>query len=229
MLLGARLLSLSFISSCPVRTPILWWMSSPLSRISRILLVIQNSRPSVRSGRELDDVLLLAVLEDEAHEALGHRSLFVGVARFAEGLLDESGVLRLLLGVFVLRLDERVVELPASSVLVLLEEVAQVAHERVELGQTLGDVGVDRELLLHRSKQVSAPLRERELVGLRDVLAGVDAEGGQRVHGDEQRRHDDDEQRRSRVRTFLRFSMASFVSQSEVRLRTTSGSRGTES
>ena len=52
----------------------------------------------MRSGRqELDDVLLLAVLEDEAHEALRDGRLLVGVARLAERLLDEAGVLRLLL------------------------------------------------------------------------------------------------------------------------------------
>ncbi len=83
--------------------------------------------------QELDDVLLLAVLEDEAHEALGDRRLLVGLARLAEGLLDEAGVLRLLLRVLVLRLDERVVELAAARVLVLLQEVPQIADEGVEL------------------------------------------------------------------------------------------------
>jgi len=52
---------------------------------------------------------------------LGHGRLLVRVARFAERLLDEAGVLRLLLRLLVLRLDQRVLELAVPRVLVFLE------------------------------------------------------------------------------------------------------------
>jgi hypothetical protein len=109
--------------------------------------------------QELDDVLLLAVLEHEAHEALRDRRLLVRVTGLAERLLEQSSVLRLLLRVVVFGLDDGVVELAAARVLVFLEQVAQIAHERVELGEAPRDVGVDLERLLHRSEQVSAALR----------------------------------------------------------------------
>ena len=146
-------------------------------------------------GREArDDVLLGPVLEDEPHVALRDGPLLVlRGAGLTHLLLLDAGLLRLLLLVLVLRLDEAVVEVAGARVLVLLKEVAEVAVERVELRQAARDVRVDLHVLLERLYEVTAPLGERVPLGLGRIDALVATERREGVDRHQDARDDEEE------------------------------------
>ena len=152
--LGVRFASVSFSSSSlPVMTPDAMPMFSGFYHddTSRILLVIQNSSPSACISLR-NDGFFTAVLQHQAHVALGEYSK-PGLHRFGsvspKGVSCSPASLAWARSSSGVRLDDGELELAATRALVLLEQIRQVLHEGVELGQTGLHVGIH----LHRAVQ----------------------------------------------------------------------------
>jgi len=140
-----------------------------------------------------DRLFLASVFENETHVPLGDGRLIL--ARFA-GLAErdvlEAGLFGRLPLIFGLGLDDGELELAAPFLLIERQEVGEIAHEGVELGQALRDVGIDVERAFQRRHQTTATQRKGEAFVLGHVHALVHAGEGDEI-GDDDDGGDDDE------------------------------------
>src|SRR5690606_7132243 len=132
-----------------------------------------------------DDALFAPVLEDHTEEPLGDGGAITLGAGLTERLLLNPRLTSALAEFVRVRLDDRVLELAAAVALVLVEEMLQVAHECVELGQARLDVNIDLNRLFERADETPRTLAQGEAVIFRRVDTLVNAST------EEVRHHDD--------------------------------------